>query len=759
MRKMTRSTSVILIVALVQLTALCSARIPFLGHTSNPFKAPFQAFSPLNPPQLAPHVPPTVPAFPPSAQPPISPGYVASPPRVKHHKRPQPIHALSPSFSPPQAGCDEILCSEPLTATPIGSPCGCVFPIRLTMDLNVAPYLLFTHIAELEMEIASGTFLKQSQVKIMAAVPSLEDQQKTRVTVYLVPLREKFDDTTSLLIYERVWQKQVPVDETLFGDYQVVSVDYPGLPSSPPSVPDQSRGFLGPGTGPKQRPLTADISGNSKNNKNQKLNAWIITVITVSSCGLVLACAGVTLLVMRWRNLRQAGGGSVGPTVSTRSNAKRSAGLRSTTLSTSIASSSISLSATSAAPLNPSVRTFSLADLSAATADFSPSRLLGQGGFGKVFRGILPEGSGGSAEVAVKLLTREGRGGDREFVAEVEMLSRLHHRNLVKLVGICIEGRKRCLVYELIRNGSVDSHLHGADKKKGLLDWDARMKIALGAARGLAYLHEDSNPRVIHRDFKASNILLEDDFTPKVTDFGLAREAPEGTHHISTRVMGTFGYVAPEYAMTGHVLVKSDVYSYGVVLLELLSGRKPVYISQSSSSDGPENLVVWARSLLGSKQGLQQLIDPDLNGNYDFEDVAKVASIASMCVHAEVAQRPFMGEVVQALKLVYNDCGDDECSRGEYDDEESNELGFDESLNDGWWNNESPFITMDCYSSGGAGRSVGGSGGNEVMSNRSGPLRSSKRKKRFESFYRLRGSLSDHADLPKHSSRLRRTGS
>ncbi|KAG0484982.1 hypothetical protein HPP92_008829 [Vanilla planifolia] len=157
--------------------------------------------------------------------------------------------------------------------------------------------------------------------------------------------------------------------------------------------------------------------------------------------------------------------------------------------------------------------------------------------FGCVYHGIMDDGS----EVAIKLLTREEQSGDREFIGEVGMLSRLHHRNLVKLLGICIEGRTRCLVYELVRNGSVESHLHGADKNKGNLSWDSRMKIALGAARALAYLHEDSNPRVIHRDFKASNVLLEDNFTPKVSDFGLAREASDASHHISTRVMGTFG--------------------------------------------------------------------------------------------------------------------------------------------------------------------------------------------------------------------------
>ncbi|GMQ06122.1 hypothetical protein CsSME_00050829 [Camellia sinensis var. sinensis] len=234
------------------------------------------------------------------------------------------------------------------------------------------------------------------------------------------------------------------------------------------------------------------------------------------------------------------------------------------------------------------------------------------------------------------------------------MLSRLHHRNLVKLIGICTEERSRCLVYELIPNGSVESHLHGIDKETAQLDWGERLKIALGAARGLAYLHEDSSPRVIHRDFKSSNILLEYDFTPKVSDFGLARTAmDEENRHISTRVMGTFGYVAPEYAMTGHLLVKSDVYSYGVVLLELLTGKKPVDMSQPP---GQENLVTWARPLLTSKEGLESIIDPSLGPDFPFDSIAKVAAIASTCVQPEVSHRPFMGEVVQALKLVCNEC-------------------------------------------------------------------------------------------------------
>nr|XP_027190161.1 receptor-like serine/threonine-protein kinase ALE2 [Cicer arietinum] len=293
-----------------------------------------------------------------------------------------------------------------------------------------------------------------------------------------------------------------------------------------------------------------------------------------------------------------------------------------------------------------SAKIFTLNEIEKATNNFNPSRILGEGGFGIVYKGSLYDGR----DVAVKILKRDDRQSGREFMAEVETLSRLHHRNLVKLIGICIEKQTRCLVYELVPNGSVECHLHGVDKETDPLDLGARMKIALGAARGLAYLHEDSNPCVIHRDFKSSNILLEHDFTPKVSDFGLARTTlEEGNKHISTHVMGTFGYLAPECAMTGHLLVKSDVYSYGVVLLELLTGRKPVDLSQPR---GKENLVAWIRPLLTSKEGLLKIIDPVIKPYISLDTVLKVAAIASMCVQPEATQRPFMSEVVQALKLV-----------------------------------------------------------------------------------------------------------
>ncbi|KAK2403469.1 receptor serine/threonine-protein kinase ALE2 [Trifolium repens] len=232
------------------------------------------------------------------------------------------------------------------------------------------------------------------------------------------------------------------------------------------------------------------------------------------------------------------------------------------------------------------------------------------------------------------------------------MLSRLHHCNLVKLVGYYSnrDSSQNLLCYELVPNGSLETWLHGPLGINCPLDWDTRMKIALDAARGLSYLHEDSQPCVIHRDFKASNILLENNFHAKVADFGLAKLAPEGrANYLSTRVMGTFGYVAPEYAMTGHLLVKSDVYSYGVVLLELLTGRKPVDMSQPT---GQENLVTWARPILRDKERVEELADPRLGGRYPKEDIVCVCTIAAACVAPEASQRPTMGEVVQSLKMV-----------------------------------------------------------------------------------------------------------
>ncbi|GJS22402.1 receptor-like serine/threonine-protein kinase ALE2 isoform X1 [Tanacetum coccineum] len=472
-----------------------------------------------------------------------------------------------------------------------------------------------------------------------------EDSEKMVIMINLVPLGEKFENFSAYVTAQRLWLKQVPIKSSLFGDYKVLFVKYPGLPPSPP-MPSSRNGNGGPyghgNNGRDIKPLGVDIS---KQRSSNRLSGGIISIIVLSAVvAVVLVSVAVWVLLVKRREGAQSGHTPPATLLSV----TKSSGVGGSTIGSGPESASLSFRSNIA--YKGSAKTFSSSDMEKATDNFNELGVLGEGGFGRVYSGTLEDGT----KVAVKVLKRDDKQGGREFLAEVEMLSRLHHRNLVRLLGICTEERNRCLVYELIPNGSVESHLHGIDKEVAPLDWGARLKIALGAARGLAYLHEDSSPRVIHRDFKSSNILLEHDFTPKVSDFGLARSAlDEENQHISTRVMGTFGYVAPEYAMTGHLLVKSDVYSYGVVLLELLTGRKPVDMSMPS---GQENLVAWARPLLPTPEGLNLLIDPSLSPEVPFDSIAKVAAIASMCVQPEVSHRPFMGEVVQALKLVCNEC-------------------------------------------------------------------------------------------------------
>ncbi|KAF8695193.1 hypothetical protein HU200_037651 [Digitaria exilis] len=238
---------------------------------------------------------------------------------------------------------------------------------------------------------------------------------------------------------------------------------------------------------------------------------------------------------------------------------------------------------------------FTYAELRAATAGFSRANYLGCGGFGPVYRGAVGEDLRPglpAQDVAIKYLDLEGgTQGHKEWLAEVFFLGQLRHKNLVKLIGYCYEAEHRMLVYEFMSFGSLENHLFKSIN--GALPWMTRMKIAVGAAKGLAFLH-DADPPVIYRDFKASNILLDSDYNTKLSDFGLAKDGPEGDEtHVTTRVMGTHGYAAPEYILTGHLTAKSDVYSFGVVLLELLSGRQSV---DRSRRPREQNLVDWARS-------------------------------------------------------------------------------------------------------------------------------------------------------------------
>ncbi|XP_054782054.1 proline-rich receptor-like protein kinase PERK1 [Prosopis cineraria] len=294
--------------------------------------------------------------------------------------------------------------------------------------------------------------------------------------------------------------------------------------------------------------------------------------------------------------------------------------------------------------LGLSQSTFTHEELSFATNGFSDSNLLGQGGFGYVHKGVLPNGK----TVAVKQLKSESRQGEREFQAEVEVISRVHHRHLVSLVGYCIAEAQRMLVYEFVPNNTLEFHLHGKDRIT--MDWATRIKIAIGSAKGLAYLHEDCHPKIIHRDIKASNILLDDNFEAKVADFGLAKISSDADIHVSTRVMGTFGYLAPEYAASGKLTEKSDVFSFGVVLLELITGRKPVDKTESFTDD---SMVEWARPLLF--QALENgnfdvLADPRLQKSYNSDEMLRMIACATNCVRHSARHRPRMSQVVRALE-------------------------------------------------------------------------------------------------------------
>ncbi|KAL5771225.1 hypothetical protein ACOSP7_015379 [Xanthoceras sorbifolium] len=288
--------------------------------------------------------------------------------------------------------------------------------------------------------------------------------------------------------------------------------------------------------------------------------------------------------------------------------------------------------------------TFSYEELARATDGFSDANLLGQGGFGYVHKGVLPNGK----EVAVKQLKAGSGQGEREFQAEVEIISRVHHKHLVSLVGYCITGSQRMLVYEFVTNNTLEFHLHG--KGRPTMDWSTRLKIALGSAKGLAYLHEDCHPKIIHRDIKAANILLDFKFEAKVADFGLAKIASDLNTHVSTRVMGTFGYLAPEYASSGKLSDKSDVFSFGVMLLELITGRRPVDSTHTFMED---SLVDWARPQLNralEDGNFDGLVDPRLQNNYNHSEMARMVACAAACVRHSARRRPRMSQIVRALE-------------------------------------------------------------------------------------------------------------
>ncbi|KAG5621113.1 hypothetical protein H5410_006331 [Solanum commersonii] len=286
---------------------------------------------------------------------------------------------------------------------------------------------------------------------------------------------------------------------------------------------------------------------------------------------------------------------------------------------------------------------FSYEELAKATDGFSQANLLGQGGFGYVHKGVLNDGR----VVAIKSLKAGSGQGEREFQAEVEIISRVHHRHLVSLVGYCIANGQRMLVYEYVDNKTLEFHLHG--KGQPVMDWETRLKIALGSAKGLAYLHEDCQYRIIHRDIKAANILLDLNYEALVADFGLAKLTSDNNTHVSTRVMGTFGYLAPEYASSGKLTEKSDVFSYGVMLLELITAKKPV----DPSNMMEDSLVDWARPLLTralEEEKYDGLVDPRLEGNFDTDELHRMIGCAASSIRHSAKRRPKMSQIVRALE-------------------------------------------------------------------------------------------------------------
>ncbi|KAJ8549701.1 hypothetical protein K7X08_033408 [Anisodus acutangulus] len=285
---------------------------------------------------------------------------------------------------------------------------------------------------------------------------------------------------------------------------------------------------------------------------------------------------------------------------------------------------------------------YDFSTIRAATDNFSSANKLGQGGFGPVYKGKLPNGE----EVAVKRLSADSGQGDLEFKNEVLLVARLQHRNLVRLLGFCLDGTERLLVYEFVPNASLDHFLFDRVKRRQL-DWERRSKIIGGVAKGILYLHEDSRLRIIHRDLKASNVLIDEEMNPKIADFGMARLFTlDETQGNTSRIVGTYGYMAPEYAMHGQFSVKSDVFSFGVLVLEILSGQKTTCFRNGESV---EDLLsyAWTNWHEGTATNL---IDPILRGSSGLaRDIMRCIHIALLCVQENVADRPTMAAVVLML--------------------------------------------------------------------------------------------------------------
>ncbi|XP_058750480.1 probable receptor-like serine/threonine-protein kinase At4g34500 [Vicia villosa] len=287
-------------------------------------------------------------------------------------------------------------------------------------------------------------------------------------------------------------------------------------------------------------------------------------------------------------------------------------------------------------------RWYSLKEVENATRGFAEGNVIGEGGYGVVYRGVLEDGS----VVAVKNLHNNKGEAEKEFKVEVEAIGKVRHKNLVRLVGYSAEGARRMLVYEYVENGNLEHWLHGNVGPVSPLTWDIRIKIAIGTAKGLSYLHEGLEPKVVHRDIKSSNILLDKNWNAKVSDFGLAKLLGSEKTHVTTRVMGTFGYVSPEYASTGMLNERSDVYSFGVLLMEIITGRSPI---DYSKPPGEMNLVDWFKAMVASRRS-DELVDPLIEIPPSPRSLKRILLICLRCIDLDVIKRPKMGQIVHMLE-------------------------------------------------------------------------------------------------------------
>ncbi|XP_015932281.1 cold-responsive protein kinase 1 isoform X1 [Arachis duranensis] len=288
------------------------------------------------------------------------------------------------------------------------------------------------------------------------------------------------------------------------------------------------------------------------------------------------------------------------------------------------------------------VRLYTYKELRNATKDFSPANKIGEGGFGSVYKGQLKDGK----LTAIKVLSAESRQGVKEFLTEINVISEVEHENLVKLYGCCVERNNRILVYNYLEKNSLAQSLLGSGDHTGLLfNWQTRCKISIGVARGLAFLHEEVRPHIIHRDIKASNILLDRDLTPKISDFGLAKLIPANMTHVSTRVAGTLGYLAPEYAIGGKLTRKADIYSFGVLLVEIVSGT----CNTNSRLPMEEQFLLERAWNLYERNELVALVDISLNGKFDAEQACRFLKIGLLCTQDSPRIRPSMSSVVKML--------------------------------------------------------------------------------------------------------------